>query len=128
LLIKDLLVLLQVGQEDAIPMVRWHIAMILGHLAIYEEHIDQLTSTLLGLLRDKSVFVKSWSIVSLCIIARIYPGENNRIIKAILPLQHDASIAIRARVKKALPVLIHKETPFPKGWVKSDQIQNLPYG
>ncbi len=124
LLIEDLPVLMQVGQEDGVPMVRWHIAMLLGYLAIYEEHIGQSTATLLHLLRDKSVFVKSWSIVSLCIIGRIYPGECKRIIKAIVPLQKDDSVAIRSRVKKALPVLIHTDAPFPKGWVKSEHLQD----
>ena len=125
LLVDDLALLIKVGQEDPVPMVRWHIAMIFGHLALYEEHTDQLTRALLDYLQDTSVFVKSWSIVSLCIIGRIYSSENKRIIEAVVPLEWDSSVAIRSKVKKAIPLLMNDRMPFPKGWIKSSQAELL---
>lgn len=125
LLVDDLALFIKVGQEDVVPMVRWHIAMIFGHLALYEEFVGQLTRALLDLLQDTSVFVRSWSIVSLCIIGRIYSNENRRIIEAIVPLERDNSVAIRSRVKKAIPILMNDRLPFPKGWIKSTQVERL---
>lgn len=125
LLVEDLTLFIKAGQEDTVPMVRWHIAMIFGHLALYEELTDQLTSALLDLVQDKSVFVKSWSIVSLCIFGRLYSSYNRCIMEAIIPLEQDSSIAIRSKVKKAIPLLINDKIPFPKGWVKSVQVDNL---
>lgn len=125
LLVEDLDLFTKIGRDDAVPMVRWHIAMILGHLALYEQHVGQLTQALLDYLQDKSVFVKSWSIVSLCIIGRLYAGEHQRIIQAIVPLEYDNSVAIRSRVKKAIPLLMNNKMPFPKGWIKSTQVEGL---
>lgn len=125
LLIEYLPELMQLGVEDKVSMVRFHIAMILGHLSMYQEHVDEITATLLQLLGDNSVFVKSWTIVSLCIIGRKNPGECTRIVEAIAPLQRDESIAIRSRVSKAIPLLTNEDIPFPKGWIKSEHLKNL---
>jgi hypothetical protein len=125
LLVDDLALFIKVGQEDPVPMVRWHIAMIFGHLAPYEELTGQVTRTLLDYLQDTSVFVKSWSIVSLCIIGRMYSSENKRIVEAIVPLERDSSIAIRSKVKKAIPLLMNDRMPFPKGRIKSKQVELL---
>lgn len=125
LVVDDLALLFKIGQEDAVPMVRWHIAMIFGHLTLYKELTGQLTRTLLDLLQDTSVFVKSWSIVGLCIIGRIYSSENKRIIEAIVPLEGDSSVAIRSKVKKAIQLLMNDWMPFPKGWIKSPQVERL---
>lgn len=125
LLVEDLALLIKVGHEDTVPMVRWHIVMIFGHLALYDEQIGQLTKALLDFLQDKSIFVKSWSIVSLCIIGRVYSDENTRIMQAIIPLEHDNSVAIRSKVKKAIPLMMNSKMPFPKGWVKSTQVERV---
>ena len=117
--------IIRIAEKDTVPMVKMHLAMILGHLAIYEESIDDLTTCLLRLLKDESVFTKSWAIVSLCIIARKYPQNRNRIIERIAVYGMDDSIAIRTKVRKALNLLTNDDVSFPKGWIKGEHIKGL---
>ena len=112
-------------KDDPLPMVRWHLAMMLGHLAFYEEQVDEISKALLESLKDESVFVKSWVIVSLCIVGRLYPLRREEITAAITPLHIDTGIAIRSKVRKAMNILMDQNTPFPGGWVKSEQILQL---
>ena len=125
LLIDQLPELIRVAESDEVPMVRWHIAMLLGHLSIYPQHEADITETLLSMLKDSSVFVQSWSIVSLCIMAKQYPHECQQIITAISPLLRSHSPAIRTRARKALALLSNETAPFPKGWIKSAHLQEL---
>jgi HEAT repeat protein len=111
--------LIDVSRQDEVPMVRWHVAMLLGHMACCEEDADEIASALVELLRDESVFVKSWAIVGLCIIARMQPSYEDRIVQEIAALQDDCSTAVRTRARKALTVLTTVGAPFPKGWIKS---------
>lgn len=108
-------VLIESALEDDVPMVKWHLAMIFGNIAS-EEKIDDMVSALIRLLKDESVFVKAWSIVSLCIIGQRYK-ENCTIIDSIKVLQKDDSTAVRTKARKALAVLEHGE-PLPAGWYK----------
>jgi HEAT repeat protein len=117
--------LIQVAKEDHVPMVKMHLAMIFGHLAIYEERLRELISTLLNLLDDGSVFTRSWAVVSLCIIGRKYPQERKQILERIEPIQRDQSIAMRTKARKAIDLLTKKNLPFPKGWIKSEHLQEL---
>jgi len=125
LIVDHLPELVALSSSDQVPMVKMHLGMIFGHLAHYEQHIDTLRSALFDLLDDESVFAKSWAIVSLCIIGRLYPQESQRIVNRISQLQRDNSVAIRSRVRKALDILTNPSAPFPKGWIKSDQIRVL---
>lgn len=125
LLVDRLGELIAVVESDKLPMVRWHVAMILGHLACYEEVVDQVTPTLLGLLEDGSVFVRSWAIVSLCIIGRKYPGCNEQIVNQVGPLQADPSVAIRSKARKAVKLLTDETVSFPEGWIKSRHLNTL---
>lgn len=106
-------------------MVRWHLAMILGYLSFSDTYIDKIRNALLHLLDDGSVFVRSWSIVSLCIIARIYPQRSDEILSKIEPLKQSESAAIRTKVRQALNLLLNPQQPFPKGWIKSNHLQDL---
>jgi hypothetical protein len=117
--------LIQLAREDPVAMVRMHLAMIFGHLAIYDELLDDLTSVLLYMLEDKSVFTKSWVIVSLCIIARRDPENLERILSQIVTYQNSSSIAIRTKVKYAVEILTDEKRPFPKGWIKSEHVRDL---
>lgn len=117
--------LIRMAKEDPVVMVRMHLAMIFGHLAIYEELVDELASVLLFMLDDQSVFAKSWAIVSLCIIARKYPQKRDQIVSSVMQLQKDSSIAIRTKVRYAIGVLTNEGSPFPKGWIKSEHLQEL---
>ena len=116
---------IDLSKSDQVPMVKMHLAMIFGHLALYEEHIDTLRSALFDLLDDESVFAKSWAIASLCIIGRMYPQKSDRIVNRISQLQEDNSVAIRSRARKALNILTNPSASFPKGWIKSDQLKKL---
>jgi hypothetical protein len=111
------------SQEDTVAMVRWHLAMTLGHLTCYPEKVEDIYKALTALLQDDSVFVKSWAISSLCIIGRTYPERRDEIIGKITTLQLDDSIAFRSRVRNALRLLTDENTPFPKGWVKSEHLK-----
>jgi len=117
--------IVDLSRSDQVPMVKMHLAMIFGHLALYEDLIDILQSTLLDLLEAESVFAKSWAIVSLCIIGRIYPQKSDRIVNHISQLQGDSSIAIRSRAGKALIILTNPSASFPKGWIKCEMINML---
>lgn len=111
--------LLSLARSDPVPMVRWHMAMIFGYLVVYPEWGDALAEVLLDLLQDESVFVRSWAIVSACILARWYPKCTADIMDRMKLLQQDESIAVRSKVRKALGMLVNPDMPFPKGWLKS---------
>ncbi len=125
LLIDQLQEMVDLAENDPVPMVKMHLAMIFGHLSIFEESLEQLISALNDLLIDESVFTKSWAIASLSIIGRKYPRECQRIVNRLSQLQGDQSIAIRSRVKKALIILTDPNAQFPKGWIKSEHLQGI---
>ena len=125
---KYLPILLQSAEEDNVPMVRWHIAMILGYLSIFQDQVDEITDALIDLLSDQSVFTQSWAIVSLCIVARLYPAKADQIVNAIAHLKASSSVAIRSKVKNALPILTNDQVSFPKGWIKSEHLYSLMGG
>jgi HEAT repeat protein len=117
--------LFQIVQQERVAMVRFHIAMILGHLALYRDLVDAIAEVLLDLLDDKSAFVRSWAIVGLCIVGRKYPTRAGGIVSRISPLDRDASAAVRSRARKAVNLLIDENAPFPKGWIKSQRLTEL---
>lgn len=117
--------LIEVAKVDPVPMVRFHLAMLFGNLLIYEDQFETIKSVLLEMLRDKSVFTRSWVISSLCILGRKYPGEREAILRALSPYLRDTSIAIRSRVEKALVLLTDERQPFPPGWIKSEHLQEI---
>ena len=119
LLVDRLAEIIAVGRADSRPVVRMHVAMLLGHLSGRTEHIETITAALLELMADESVFTRAWAIGSLCIIGRKYQSYRGSIAGRIAPLQTDSSIAIRTRARKALAILADDNMPFPKGWVKS---------
>ena len=117
--------ILQFAENDPVPMVRWHLAMVLGHISMIDGIVEEITATLLRLLAEKSVFTQSWAIVSLCIVARQHPATVDRITPAISKLSDSPSKAIQAKVRYAMPLLTNPETAMPKGWVKSIHLQHL---
>jgi hypothetical protein len=125
LLVGNLPELIDIAKTESKAAVKLHLAMIFGHLAVYEDEKEQLISALVHLLKDTSVFAKSWAITSLCIVGRKYPQENNRILKEITPLQNDSSIAVRSKVKKAIVLLTDEDAPFIDGWIKSEHLKHL---
>jgi hypothetical protein len=125
LLIDSLPELVHLAMTETVPAVKLHLAMIFGHLAIYEAEKEQLISVLFHLLEDSSVFAKSWAITSLCILGRKYPQESQCILNEITPLQNDSSIAVQSKVKKAILLLMDEDAPFVDGWIKSEHLQDL---
>ncbi len=124
LFIPELARLIQVVRTEAVPMVRWHLAMIFGNLA--HDHIltDPVIPTLLDMLGDESAFVKSWCISSLVIWGRCYPEWRQTIIEGLTLLTRDASIAVRHRAEKAIRLLLNERLPMPAGWMKSKKSLN----
>lgn len=123
LFIERLPEMVSITRHESLPVVKMHLAMTFGHLALYEAQLDILRSVLVDLLEDESVFTKSWAIASLCIIGRMYPQESQSLVNRISQLQRDSSIAIRSRTGKALKILTNPSSPFPPGWIKSEQIK-----
>nr|MDO8079259.1 hypothetical protein [Candidatus Freyarchaeota archaeon] len=119
---EHLPLLIKLAYNDKVPMVKFHIAMIFGNLKVSGELFDQVTSTLFHLLQDESVFVKSWAIVSLCIISRRNKDIREKTIENIRSLQNHKSIAIRSKVDKALKIL-EKNEPIPPNWLKAKDSQ-----
>jgi len=117
--------LIDLAGTEQVPAVKMHLAMIFGHLAVYEEMLEQLILVLYYLLEDESVFTRSWAIASLCIIGKKYPIENQRILNKLSQLQSDPSVAIRSRIAKAVVLLTNPEKEFPKGWIKSVHLQDI---
>ncbi len=110
--------LARVARRDPVPMVRWHLAMVLGNLANEKSNAATCARTLLALLEDPSPFVRSWAISGLCQVARIFPARSGRILAAIALRTADPSIAVRHRAAKALSVLSDPRRPLPSTWVK----------
>ncbi len=124
-LIEHLAIILEVAGNDPVPMVRWHLAMVLGHLAMYSESHALMVRVLFEMLGDESVFVRSWVITSLAIFGRKYPDLQEQIMGSIAPFLRDPSAALRTRARKALEVLTQPDRRFPAGWVKSEHLQDL---
>ena len=112
--------------QDEIPIVRWHLAMLLGHLTIIEDRRVQIGHTLLNMLDDPSVFVVSWVITSLSLLALLEPSWTKEVLEGIAPLEKSSSAALRTRAAKALAALTDASRSLPPNWVKSHHVrQNL---
>jgi hypothetical protein len=122
LTISHLPVLISLLKKGTVPMVRMHLAMMMGHFAEYSEYVDTIIPALLQALNETRVFAKSWAIVSLCIYARKYPRYRGETTKNIAELSTDPSKAIQTKVRYAMVILSNDEIPFPKGWVKSKRV------
>lgn len=112
--------LILLAQTDKLPMVRWHLAMLFANLDLSTSQTDQVIYTLYYLLKDESIFVKTWSISSLTILALDNPSLKEEIIMKIKILEEDNSLAVKNRVFKALEVL-EGGKDLPKGWSKKNK-------
>jgi HEAT repeat protein len=125
LLLPHLPELLHLAERDHVAMVRWHIAMILGHLAVKQLDASLVAQVLLRLLGDPSAFVRSWSITSLTILGRLQAPRRHVITRRIAERLDDPSIAVRRRAEFALEALRSSASAVPKGWVKSAAVESL---
>jgi HEAT repeat protein len=117
--------LISTGLHDEVPMVRWHLAMLLGHLSTDGELRPKIQAALLELLHDESVFVVSWAITSLCLVAYLDPSAAGDIVQAIGRLQENPSVALRTRARKAVAGLTDPAARIPLDWIKSDRVREL---
>lgn len=118
LFIDDLPAIIQHALHDPVTMVRFHLAMVLGHFLVYEEHMEQIGETLESMLNDRTAFARSWALTSLCILGLISPEKRSLVVQEISRLANDNSSAVRNRAGKALGALMGRK-PLPAGWVKS---------
>jgi hypothetical protein len=118
----------RIAEQDEVSMVRFHLVMLIGHLACDEDQVGEITLALLAALKDPGAFVKSWAIASLCIVGRVYPSQQASIAAEIAGLLGDPSIAVRTRARKALELLTNESLPFPLGWVKNEQLKHRVSG
>jgi len=116
-LIPYLPMLLEKATLDEVYMVRFHIAMILGYLKVDEAKKKMIVETLFDLLDDDSVFVQSWSIVSLTIIGLEDQTYKEAIIENISPLINSDSIALSKKAENSINILENR-MQIPKGWNK----------
>ncbi|MDG6257888.1 MAG: hypothetical protein QCH35_09885 [Methanomicrobiaceae archaeon] len=94
------------ARSDPVPMVRLHMAMLLGEIPIEKEDLDRVIGTLEHLLaEDDNLFVQSWSIVSLTRIGMRVPTSKPRIVGAIWPFREHESGLLQARAGRAIEVL-----------------------
>jgi HEAT repeat protein len=91
--------------------------MLFVNLNLSEAETSEVISTLYTLLEDNSVFVKSWSISSLTILALDNPDNKDEITSKLKALENDNSAAVRNRTSKALQTL-EDGKKLPKGWMK----------
>lgn len=115
LLLKPHAHIIELIQKDPLPMMRWHLAMPLSHLSLYEETIHPSLPALISLLKDGSIFVRSWAISRLCMIARLYSLYLMNFVNEVSSLRNDKSAIICIRVRYAMKALIDPQSPFPKG-------------
>jgi HEAT repeat protein len=106
---------------DEVPMVRWHLAMLLSHVSSFPQASCTATSTLLKLIQDPSPFVRSWAITGLALSARRRPGSARRAIRAISPLTRDESPSVAKRASTALRALTDSQGRIPKSWLKTEE-------
>ncbi len=64
-------------EEDHVPMLQWHLAMLLGHLAVFPQYPTLFVPVLIDLLDEDQLFTQSWAVTSLAIIARVAPEFQN---------------------------------------------------
>ena len=114
--------LLTAAEEDPVDMVQWHLAMLFGHLTLFEELIDPMLAALIELLHKDNAYAKTWAMTSLCIIARLYTEYQARIVGEISNYKSIDMPSVRNRAEKSLEIIL-KGRPFPEKWVKNPAIQ-----
>jgi len=107
------------AESDAYPIVRWHMAMAMGHMAGQLKDAVPATEALLGRLKDTSPLVRSWSVYSLVAMGRNHPEQAARIITALRNHGKDHSPAVRSRITRAVTLLQFADMPLPGSWIKN---------
>ena len=120
LLLPHLPDLVVMATRDSVPMVRWHLAMLLTNLTLTEPIADTTCPVLCALLDDRNAFVRSWAVSGLCLLARKYPEYKEEVLARFAALQQDPKIAVRHRAEMAVRLLLDDRMAVPAGWVKNE--------
>jgi hypothetical protein len=118
--------LIEFAKRDHLPFVLWHLAMLFTNLNLSKDEKNEIISTLFYLLKDKSVFVKTWSISSLTILAMENKDKKDAITTRIKELEKNKSAAVKNRVSKALDVL-ENDKPLPPVGANGKDKYNFDY-
>jgi hypothetical protein len=100
--------------------------MLFTNLNLSKDEKNEIISTLFYLLKDKSVFVKTWSISSLTILAMENKDKKDAITTRIKELEKNKSAAVKNRVSKALDVL-ENDKPLPPVGANGKDKYNFDY-
>lgn len=111
--------------SDPLPAVRFHMAMLLGHLSHQPEHVETIADALLARLDDESAFTRSWIVTSLLLIARQHPDLETAIVGELGARHPDPSKAVHSRLTRALALAREPSEPLPANWVKAEHLQFL---
>jgi len=111
--------ILPLAEGDPVPMVRWHVGMLLTNQALTARVARRVVPVLMGQLADPSAFVRSWAVSGLCVIARRFPAFTASVLDELHSLERDPKISVRHRVRTAIRVLLVPDTPIPSTWVKA---------
>jgi len=110
--------LINLAVNDPVPMVRWHIPMIFSNLNLNGTDFEISLSVLFRLLKDKSVFVKNWTIAGLTVFGKNKRFRREEIILNLKTMAGDPAKSVRVRAAKAIQIL-ENDQPLPSGWYKS---------
>jgi HEAT repeat protein len=112
--------LIHLALHDRVPMVRWHMAMVFGNLNYPKGKADLAVATLLKMLKDESVFVRSWALTSLAVLGRKYKNNRAKILRNARACAGDKSISVRTKLGKLIKILQNEDEPIPAGWIKAE--------
>lgn len=110
--------IVKAARADEVPMVRWHLAMVLEHVCGSAQMAASVVPTLRVLLKDPSPFVRSWAISGLTLLARRTLASTPPLIREISALTADPSAAVAKRAATAIRALTDPTFPIPASWEK----------
>jgi hypothetical protein len=104
--------LMGLATSDPTPIVRWHLAILLGNVPYREDGERNAAIATLGhLLADENAMVRGWAIVSLTLIAERNPGRRAELLAMITGMADDPSPIVRGRVEQSAEYLRADEGP-----------------
>lgn len=77
----------RIALEDPVGLVKQHLAMLFGHMALFSELVDPSLVALSELLDSPHIFTKNWAMTSLCIIAKLHPQYQPRVMGEIAQIE-----------------------------------------
>ena len=103
---------------DPVPMVKWHVAMMLGNLATTRSIASTVLPVLLSMTtEEEGVFVRSWAIVSLARIGVSYPALRTAVTTRMRQLSKDKRLSISRKAVKTLDAL-EQGASLSVHWIK----------